>query len=50
MTYGGAFRPAWSFKHLMYLLGVLPRPDESNYNCGEHIALKDEPNDDIFLN
>ena len=49
MPYGGAFRPAWSFKHLMYLLGVTSRRDESNYGCSDHVALGDEPNDDIFL-
>lgn len=48
MPYGGAFRAAWSFKHLMYLLGVTSRPDESNYGCSDHVALGDEPNDDIF--
>jgi hypothetical protein len=38
MPYGGAFRPAWSFKQFLYLMGVLPRPDESNYYCGDHVA------------
>ena len=35
MPYGGAFRPAWSFKHLMYLLGQegFDHPDESDIPC-----------------
>lgn len=45
----GAFRPAWSFKHLMYLLGVTSHPDETAYDCGEHAALSSEPNDDTFF-
>jgi hypothetical protein len=39
MPYGGAFRPAWSLKRLLYLLGVTPRPDESNYGCNDHYHL-----------
>jgi hypothetical protein len=50
MPYGGAFRPAWSFKHFLYLMGVLPRPDDSNYGCGDHVPIESEPNDDIFKN
>jgi hypothetical protein len=49
MPYGGAFRPAWSFKHFMYLLGVTSHPDETAYDCGEHLALSNEPNDDTFF-
>ncbi len=45
----GAFRPAWSFKHFMYLLGVTSHPDETAYDCGEHLALSNEPNDDTFF-
>ena len=45
----GAFRPAWSFKHFMYLLGVTSHPDETAYDCGEHAALSSEPNDDTFF-
>lgn len=35
MPFGGAFRPAWSFRHLMYLLGEegFTRPDESVMPC-----------------
>jgi len=43
MPYGGAFRPAWSLKHFLYLMGVLPRPDESNYICGDHVSPPHEP-------
>jgi len=45
MPYGGAFRRAWSFKHLMYLLGVLPQPDEGTFHCGDHIPPHGEPKD-----
>ncbi len=45
MPYGGAFRNAWSLKHLMYLLGVLPRPDEELFHCGDHIPPPGEPKD-----
>jgi hypothetical protein len=33
MPYGGAFRSAWSFTHLMYRFGILSQPDEPIYNC-----------------
>jgi hypothetical protein len=49
MPYGGAFRPAWSFKHFMYLLGVTSHPDETAYDCGEHVPRDNEPNDDVFF-
>lgn len=45
MPYGGAFRSAWSFKHLLYLLGVLPQPDEELFHCGNHIPPLGEPKD-----
>jgi hypothetical protein len=48
MPYGGAFRPAWSFKHFMYLMGVLAHPDESTFACGEHVLRNDDPHDDFF--
>jgi hypothetical protein len=48
MPNGGAFRRAWSFQHLMYLLGVLDRPDEPQFGCNDHIADSEEPNDDVF--
>ena len=37
MPHGDAFRPAWSFKHLLYLLGVegFSKPDESDIDCGD---------------
>ena len=50
MPFGGAFKSAWSFSQLMYLLGVSDRPDESTYNCGEHISHPQEVTDDIFGN
>lgn len=50
MPYGGAFRPAWSLRHFLWLMGALPRPDESSYPCGDHVPIADEPNDDIFFN
>lgn len=49
MPYGGAFRNAWSFKHLMYLLGVTALPDESPFGCGDHVPLEGEPMDDVFF-
>ena len=49
MPYGGAFKPAWSFKHFLYLMGVLSHPDETNYPCtSDHKPIPGEPNDDIF--
>lgn len=45
MPYGGAFRNAWSMKHLLYLLGVLPQPDEEVFHCGDHIPPPGEPKD-----
>jgi hypothetical protein len=45
MPYGGAFRYAWSLKHLLYLLGVLPKPDEELFHCGDHIQPPGEPKD-----
>lgn len=45
MPYGGAFRSAWSLKHLLYLLGVLSQPDEELFHCGDHIPAKGEPED-----
>jgi len=45
MPYGGAFRSAWSLKHLLYLLGVLPQPDEEGFHCGDHIPPPGEPRD-----
>lgn len=33
MPYGDAFRNAWSFKHLMYLMGKLSHPDVSPFGC-----------------
>jgi hypothetical protein len=50
MPYGGAFRPAWSLRHFLWLMGALPRPDESNFPCGDHVQIEGEPNDDIFFN
>lgn len=36
MPYGGAFRAAWSFRHLLFLLGKhgFTKPDESLLQCG----------------
>jgi len=48
MPYGGAFRAAWSFRQLMYLLGVFAEPDAPQFDCGEHRAWPDEPSDDTF--
>lgn len=48
MPNGGAFRRAWSFQHLMYLMGVLDRPDEPMFGCNDHIVDSEEPNDDVF--
>ena len=45
MPYGGAFRNAWSLKHLMYLMGVLSKPDEESFHCGDHIPPVGEPKD-----
>mmetsp|Transcript_15969 Transcript_15969/g.28878 ORF Transcript_15969/g.28878 Transcript_15969/m.28878 type:complete len:292 (+) Transcript_15969:1-876(+) len=45
MPYGGAFRNAWSLKHLLYLLGVLPKPDEALFHCGDHVPPLGEPRD-----
>lgn len=45
MPYGGAFRSAWSLKHLLYLLGVLPQPDEEIFHCGDHVKPLGEPED-----
>ena len=45
MPYGGAFRRAWSLKHLLYLLGVLPKPDEEEFHCGDHVPPLGEPAD-----
>jgi len=45
MPYGGAFRSAWSLKHLLYLMGVLPQPDEEGFHCGDHIPPLGEPRD-----
>lgn len=42
---GGAFRRAWSLKHLLYLMGVLPQPDEELFHCGDHNPPLGEPND-----
>lgn len=50
MPYGDSFRNAWSFKHLMYLLGVTSQPDESNYQCGVPVLFEDLPSDDLFSN
>jgi hypothetical protein len=49
MPFGGSFRSAWSFSHLMYRLGVNPHPDESNYPCGDPSRLHaNEVTDDFF--
>ena len=45
MPYGGSFRNAWSLKHLLYLLGVLDKPDEGSFHCGNHIPPDGEPLD-----
>ena len=49
MPHGGAFRPAWSFRHFLWLMGALPRPDESMFPCGDHVPIAGEPTDDIFV-
>jgi hypothetical protein len=49
MPYGGAFRRAWSFQQLMYLLGVVDQPDEPQFECNDHVPDTEEPNDDIWL-
>jgi len=33
MPYGGTFRRAWSFRQLMYNLGIIDRPDEPQFDC-----------------
>ena len=48
MPYGGAFRSAWSFTELMYLLGMTNRPDLATASCGGHIPHVDEVTDDYF--
>jgi len=48
MPHGGAFRSAWSFTELMYLLGVTDRPDAENLGCGENIPHAKEVTDDFF--
>lgn len=48
MPFGGAFRPAWSLSHFLWLMGVLPRPDESHLHCGDHIPIEGEATDDAF--
>ena len=37
MPHGGAFRPAWSLKQFLYMLGVegFSTPDESDMTCGD---------------
>ena len=36
MPYGGTFRRAWSFRQLMYNLGVVDRPDLPQFDCDAH--------------
>ncbi|KAL3912630.1 MAG: hypothetical protein SGILL_006808 [Bacillariaceae sp.] len=48
MPYGGAFRRAWSFQHLMYLLGIIDQPDEPQFECNDHVPDAQEPNDDVW--
>jgi hypothetical protein len=48
MPYGGAFRRAWSFQHLMYLLGMIDEPDEPQFECNDHTPDAQEPNDDVW--
>ena len=48
MPHGGAARNAWSFSHFMYLMGINPHPDVSNYNCGGHFHHDAEVTDDWF--
>ena len=43
MPYRGAFCGAWSMKHLLHLLGVLPRSDEEAFHCGDHVPPPGEP-------
>ena len=45
MPYGGAFRNAWSLKHLLHLLGVVPEPDDGAFHCGDHVSPHGEPAD-----
>eukprot|EP00536_Pseudo-nitzschia_multiseries_P006592 jgi/Psemu1/318933/estExt_fgenesh1_pm.C_1430003 len=42
MPYGGTFRRAWSFRELMYNLGVLDRPDEPQFDCDSEMAYDPE--------
>jgi hypothetical protein len=48
MPFGGAFRSAWSFTELMYLLGVTDRPDQVAASCGGHLPHVGEDTDDSF--
>eukprot|EP00977_Amphora_coffeiformis_P017538 scaffold5783_cov129-Amphora_coffeaeformis.AAC.4 len=48
MPFGGAFRSAWSFTELMYLLGVTDRPDEDSMGCGEQFLHDEQVTDDFF--
>jgi hypothetical protein len=48
MPFGGAFRSAWSFSELMYLLGVTNRPDQDSFHCGGHMPHDGEVTDDFF--
>ena len=45
LPYGGAFRRAWSLRHLLYVLGVLGSPDEGPFHCGDHVRPPGEPED-----
>ena len=46
MPYGGAFRSAWSLRHLLYLLGVFPGgPDVGDFHCGDHVPPPGQPED-----
>ena len=42
MPYGGTFRRAWSFKELMYNLGVTSRPDEPQFDCDSNLVFDPE--------
>jgi len=42
MPYGGTFRKAWSFKELMYNLGVTNRPDEPQFDCDSNLVFDPE--------
>ena len=48
MPFGGAFRSAWSFTELMYLLGVTDRPDRDIMGCGEQFGHYEQDTDDFF--